>query len=142
MVIYILCGIPGSGKSTLSTQLATEYNAKLYHFDDYPNAFHAEKSKDVLRQMWSNIANELQEGNDVICDNLHTTKKMRSDILNAISSIPCQKICVVLLTSLEECLKRNSNREARLPDFVLHNLYNRFELPTKDEGWDDIWYFK
>ena len=142
MSVYVLCGIPASGKSTLSTQLATEYNAKLHHFDEYPNSFHPEKYKEALYKMWSNVSQELKSGDNVICDNVHVTKEMRLDILNAISSISCEKICVVLLTPFEECLKRNANREARLPDFVLYDLYNKFELPTLDEGWDDIWYYK
>lgn len=142
MILQVLCGVPASGKSTLSAQLAFEYDAKLHHFDDYANSFHPKKYKEALRQMWSNISQELQAGYNVICDNVHVTKEMRADILNAISDIPCQKICVVLLTPFEECLKRNANRETRLPDFVLHDLYNKFELPTLDEGWDEIWYYK
>ena len=142
MTLYCMCGIPASGKSTLSAQLATEYNAKLHHFDDYANAFHAEKYKDALHQMWMNITQELKDNNNVVCDNIHTTKQMRADILNAVSDISCKKICIVLLIPFEECLKRNANREARLPDFVLHDMYNKFEFPTLDEGWDDIWYYK
>lgn len=133
-----MCGIPASGKSTLSTKLASKYSIKIYHFDNYPNAFHPEKYKDALYQMWGDITKELQKGNDVICDNVHTTKRKRTDILNAISGIPCKKICVVLTTPLEECLKRNVNRKTRLPDFVLHDMHNKFEPPSLDEGWDEI----
>lgn len=141
-MLIVMCGIPASGKTTLSSLFASEYNNKLHHFDDYANAFHPEKSKDALHQMWSDIYQELQNGDDVICDNVHITKEMRADILNAVSNVSCKKICVVLTTPIEECIKRNANRKARLPDFVLYDMHNKFEPPSLDEGWDEIIYIE
>ena len=34
-MIYVFCGIPASGKTTLSQQLAQQHNAKLYCYDEF-----------------------------------------------------------------------------------------------------------
>lgn len=142
MILYIFCGIPASGKSTLSRQLAEQHNAKLHCYDNLPNAHNPRQKDAVHTQMWTSIVEDLQNGHNVVCDDLHTTKEWRENTLKALTDVDCRKILVVMTTPLEECLKRNANREARLPDFVLYDLNEKFELPTLDEGWDDIWYFK
>ena len=140
-ILYILCGIPASGKSTLSKQLVKQYNAKLHCFDKLPKAHHPKYYKEVRKQMHLDIANDLRNGLDIVCDDLHTEKQWREDILTVTKDVDCKKIIIVMTTPLEECLRRNVNREARLPDFVLYDLNEKFEPPTLDEGWDEILYF-
>lgn len=35
MNLYVLCGLPGSGKTTFSQKLKEKYNAKLYCYDEF-----------------------------------------------------------------------------------------------------------
>lgn len=142
MTLYVLCGIPGSGKTTISTQLAQEQEAKLYSYDVIRRDSKLGSFNDICTLIYQYINTDLFDGFDVVYDAPNHKLKYRKDILNTISDVSCKKICVVLLTPFEECLKRNANREARLPEFLLHDMYNKFEFPTLEEGWDDIWYFK
>lgn len=135
---YVLCGIPGSGKTTFSQELANDTNSKLYHFDDIPESRDPVKSKDAKEKMYQEILKDLSTGHDVILDNLHTKLKWREDLLNIVKDINCKKILIVMTTSLEECLSRNRQRKARLPDFVIRTLSQNYEVPTIDEGWDEI----
>ena len=137
-MIYILCGMPASGKTTYSQQLAKQLNAKLYCYDDIPQSSNPKKFEMLHKQMWANILNDLQQGFDVVCDDLHTTKKQRADILNAVKNAECEKVLIVLNTPLEICLERNRNRKRRLPDFVVTSIHKTFERPTLNEGWDKI----
>ena len=140
-MIYVLCGIPGSGKTTKAIQLAEENNAKLYSYDVVRYNSKLSSFKDICALIYKSINDDLSKGLNVVYDAPNHRLQYRKDILNDISDISCKKICVVLPTPLEECLKRNANREARLPEFVLYDIYDKFEIPTLDEGWDDIWYF-
>lgn len=135
-----MCGIPASGKTTLSKQLKKENNAVLHCFDDLEGSHSFSKYLQVRANMWDEIIKELLSGNNVICDDTHHKKQWRINLLNTINT-PCKKVLVVMTTPLEECLKRNINREARLPNFILHDIYNNFEVPTLDEGWDEIIYY-
>ena len=141
-MLYVFCGIPASGKTTMAAQFAKEQNAKLYSYDVIRHDSNLSSFEDICKLIYQSMNIDLSNGFDVIYDAPNHKLEYRKDILNAISDASCKKICVVLLTPFEECLKRNVNREARLPDFVLHDMYNRFEPPSLDEGWDDIWYYK
>lgn len=138
MTLCVLCGIPGSGKTTLSKQLTNRYKAKLYCFDNLPGAHSPKRHKAVREQMWHGIAEDLRNGFDVVCDDLHSLTEWRRGLLAAVSGIECKKVLIVMDTPLDECLRRNANREARLPDFVLHDMHKKYQPPELLEGWDEI----
>lgn len=141
MSFYILCGLPASGKTTLSTQLAVEHNAKLYHYDEFKKGSKPQESKQTHQRLYDQIKQNLLQGNDVVLDDLHTRLEWRQDLLSAFQDIPCKKILIVMTTPLEECVRRNSQRQqGRLPDFVFYHLNSRYQSPSLEEGWDDIQY--
>ena len=138
---YVLCGLPASGKTTFSKELAKTTNSKLHCFDDIPESRNPKKNKEIKRQMYRDIYEDLAQGFDVVLDDLHTQKEWRDNLLSIIKDIPCKKTLIVMTTPLEECLRRNKHRANSLPDFVIQILNQRYELPTLDEGWDEILYY-
>lgn len=142
MSFYILCGLPASGKTTLSTQLANEHNAKLYHYDEFKKGCKPQESKQTHQRLYNQIKQDLLQGNDVVLDDLHLALEWRKSLLSALQDIPCKKILIVMITPLEECVRRNAQRQgqARLPDFVIYHLNQRYQPPSLEEGWDDIQY--
>ena len=139
-MLISLCGIPGSGKTTLSKQLAEEHNAILHCYDDLPGAHSISKQAEVHRQMYQRAAQDLRNGQNVVIDDLHTDKEKRRMVLDALADVECRKVLVVLETPLEICLQRNRNRKMRLPDGVVTGCASRYEAPRLDEGWDEIIY--
>lgn len=125
----------GAGKSTLSHKLTEQYNAVRYSFDEIKCLRHSE-----LIEL---ITTSLKNGESVVADSLYSEVKLRKELLEAVKDIECNKICIYITTSLEECLRRNAKREgkARLPDWVIEHIYETFEPPTLDEGWDEILYY-
>lgn len=141
-MIMVFCGLPGSGKSTFSQRLAAEYNTKLYHYDEFKKGSKPIESKQTHQRLYKLIAKDLLQGYDVVLDDLHTRLEWRESLLSALQDIPCKKILIVMTTPLEECIRRNAQRQgqARLPDFVIYHLNQGYQLPSLDEGWDDIQY--
>lgn len=140
-IIYVMCGLPGSGKTTYSKQLAKRTNSKLYSFDEYSGSCNPTTSKQVKQQMYQDVYDALVRGYDVVIDDLHTQKQWRLDTLSIVNNVLCKKVLIVSTTLLEECLIRNRQRECRvLPDFVIKKLNQKYETPTLDEGWDEIIY--
>jgi len=88
--------------------------------------------------MWSNILQDLILGKTVVLDDLHINLEMRKNMLESIAEVNCKKIIIVMQTPYETCIKRNAERERRLPDIVIRSYMARFEEPTLDEGWDEI----
>ena len=134
------CGIPGSGKTTLSNQLAEHYNAKLYCYDSFPHAHHPRYTESIHLKMWRDIVEDLQSGKSVVCDDINIKFKWRKDLLQALDGVDCKRVLIVMTTPLEECLQRNANRKHRLPDWVIQSLAEKYEPPTYEEGWDEIIY--
>jgi hypothetical protein len=43
-----------------------------------------------------------------------------------------------MATPYEECLRRNTERERKVPEYVINRMYFNFNIPYWYEGWDDI----
>ena len=128
--LYVMCGIPGSGKSTLSKQLAEEYGLTRFSFD--------EMKCYTTRQFLRPVVATLQEGKSVVMDSTHLRVNGRKVILDAVKDIPCRKVCVLMDTPFDECLRRNANREARVSDMMMESVHRTMQKPTLSEGWDEI----
>lgn len=128
--LYLFCGSPGSGKTTLSKQIAEQYNAERISFDERHYIRHTDMIPPIIEA--------LIDGKNVVADSVFSHVKQRTAILDAVKDIPCRKVLVYMTTPLDECLRRNANRKNRLPDFVVESFYNSFEPPTLAEGWDEI----
>jgi tRNA uridine 5-carbamoylmethylation protein Kti12 len=133
--IFILCAPPGAGKTTFSHRLVEQYNAVKYSFDEMKCFKHSDLIEPIIES--------INKGESVVVDALYSKVRFREELLQSISNTDCKKICVCFRTSLEECINRNAKRSGRerLPCFVVEDIYNRFEPPTLDEGWDEILYY-
>ena len=141
--IYLISGIPGSGKTTLAHQLAEQHNATVHSYDALPGANTKASMDGSVKQAWLQaIREDLQTGKSVICDGLNLTVAERKELLSYVADIPCEKVLHMKVVPLKTCLQRNRERQARLPDFIIEQAAQKMEAPTKDEGWDKIYVYK
>lgn len=139
-MLYVLCGIPGSGKTTYAQRLANELGATLYSYDEQPDANRLGKLVSSHMEMWRHITNDLRNGKVVVCDDINTTKRQRLEVLSAFNNIECKKVLIVMNTPLNVCIERNENRPNRLPKCTITAINKTYEAPSLDEGWDQIIY--
>lgn len=138
MTFYLICGLQGSGKTTLAHKLSKEFNAKVFSYDDIPGAMDMSNSHYLIKEQWVNDMNkELEQGNNVICDGTLLNSYVRKDLLSQI--IPCRKELIFKLTPLDICIERNKNRENSIPEDIIHIAFQMLETPSLDEGWDKIY---
>lgn len=131
--IYVFSGIPGSGKTTLSTEFSSKHKINLYSWDEI--------KKYTLRksQLYSLIKELLNNNEDVVVDDLYETKESRIKLISELSDIKCEKILVVVQAPLEVCIERDKIRKSHnLGERIIRQYYNRYQSPSLDEGWDDI----
>lgn len=128
--LYVMCGVPGSGKSTFSRKFAEEKGLKRFSFDEMQCFYLEEFMRPAMAAM--------QEGKSVILDTINLRANVRKKILQHVDDIPCRKVVIYMDTSLEQCLYRNAHRETRLQDFIVESTYKSLQKPTLDEGWDEI----
>lgn len=152
--IYVLIGVPGSGKSTwigkhkvasgkeydvvssdaVLDQIASEKGLKYSDvFTDYIGLATA-KAKQTFRDA-------IAADRNIISDQTNVSKKKRRGILQNVPK-HYRKIAVVFQTEDKEVERRLKARAEEtgkhIPDFVMKDMYSRWEAPTRDEGFDEI----
>ena len=145
--LYMMCGVPGSGKSTY---VATNHPdaivvsrdairfALLKEGDDY---FAYEDT--VLQIFYAEIQNAIDSDSeqDIIIDATHLTPKARATCLKELKNL--DKVNLVALSievPLAIALYRNDKRtgRARVPETVIRNMYRSYRIPTVEEGFNEV----
>lgn len=151
--LWIMCGLPGSGKSTFIANnllpLAGPVSAvisrdkirfELLKDDDE----YFSKEKEVWRKFISDIKLALNDDklDNVIVDATHLNEASRTKLLRAIGEDTKKAYvnAICLKVNLDECLRRNSLRTGRalVPEFTIINMEKNFTIPTVEEGFDSV----
>lgn len=144
--VYMLIGVPGAGKSTWIKNRGLD--AVVVSTDDHIESLAATRGgtydtlfKDLIGQatakMKSDLSQAIADRKDVIWDQTNTTKKGRAGKLSKFPK-DYRKVAVFFKTPAD-LEKRLASRPGKtIPKFVVANMINQLEAPSKDEGWDDI----
>lgn len=139
----MLVGLPCSGKSTISKELAEKYDADIFSSDAlreemFGDVNDQEHNQELFVELHKRIKNCLRDGKSAVYDACNINYKRRMAFLAELKSIPCEKICVAMAIPYEECLRRNAERDRKVPEHVITRMYHNFNIPYWYEGWDDI----
>ena len=144
--LYMLCGIPGSGKSTWVKKHLDKFD-KYVSRDEIRFSMVAEdeeyfsKETEVFKEYCSQITENLNKGYNVFADATHINKGSRKKLLDNISGFD-NVFCIVIQNPLEITLKRNENRigtRGYVPKSVIRRMHYQFEFPTHKEGFKTIY---
>ena len=141
--MIMICGLPGSGKSTLAKEFAETHNLNIHSSDsireELSGDINNQDINDVVFQTLHNrIKEDLQNGKNCIYDACNISYKRRMSFLESLHKIPCEKICILMATPYEQCLKNNTSRDRVVPEGVIERMYRTFDVPWYYEGWDEI----
>lgn len=142
--LYLMCGLPGSGKSTFIEKC--EKVDKSAHVSRDKIRFALIKEEDEYfkhePQVFSTFVKEINkylldnETASIYVDATHLNKPSRNKILKRLVLTSDVKIVPIYFdVSVGECLRRNANRSglARVPDEVIEQMAITFEKPTFKE---------
>ena len=140
--LILLCGIPGSGKTTYAKKYATKYDALHLSSDRIRKELYGDESaqgdpNEVFTLMRSRAIDALNGGTTVVYDATNITRKDRAGIISA-----CPKFvhieCHVIWAPIETCIERDVARERTVGDHVIDRMVKRFQVPFYDEGINEI----
>lgn len=139
----MLVGLPGSGKSTKGKELVEKYNATVFSSDALREEMFGdinaqEHNQELFIELHKRIKDCLRNGKSAIYDACNISYKRRMAFLQELKNIPCTKICILMATPYEECLRRNITRERQVPEHIIKRMYFSFNIPYIYEGWDDV----
>lgn len=141
--LFMMIGLPASGKSTLAEQIAKSEDAEIVSSDNIRKELYGDEniqgdSNKVFKTVENRIINGLKNNKNMIYDATNINYKRRMAFLQKIRKLKIEKIAIMVATPYEQCLIRNSQRERQVPEEVIKRMYFNFYVPQYFEGWDDI----
>lgn len=138
--VYIMCGIPGSGKSTwISNNL--DKNIKIISRDiiryklgyvDSPNkkvVLNKDQENHVTQIEYDLINNYLSNGESIVIDDINSGK-YRNKLINELRKYNVHIIGVNIITPLDICIKRRINQ---INPNILSSIQKRLTPITIEE---------
>ncbi len=149
--LYMLCGVPGAGKSTFlspldnydfkyclaSTDFFIDLAAKL-RGKTYNEVFH-DTIKDANKAMYEIVMAAVKDDMHIIWDQTNLNRKSRAGKLIMVPD-HYRKVAVVFPTpERKELERRLASRPGKIiPMSVMKNMIDSFQYPAIDEGFDKI----
>ena len=138
-VLYMLIGIPGSGKSTWAKKMQEEQGAywvsrdkiRFQYIKDEDDYFAYEER--VFDEFVEEIQNAIYDKFPIIiADATHLNLKARNKVLRRLSLLGTRVEFVYFNVDLQTALERNAQRQgrARVPDSVIMNMQKSIQLPA------------
>ena len=148
--LILVCGLPGSGKSTYLSQFKHNMNCKVVSRDEIRFSLLQEgeayfsHEDDVCKIMWTQINESLAANKDTYVDQTSLTPDSRSYLLKHITAHYelCNIIWFNIPTSI--CLERNENRrdtKTYVPRGVIRRMAIQMIPPSYEEAFDNIFIY-
>ena len=146
--VIFLIGIPTSGKSTFSNKPKYKEYVRVSS-DDILQEIAKERQQSYNTVFKGNIRfaqiammkvlrKAIESDKSILWDQTNLTKKQRREKMKNIPS-HYKKTAVYFVVPLETALKRNTQRPGKvIPPEVLERMLKEYELPTMEEGFDEI----
>lgn len=138
----MLCGLPGSGKSSLAKSLIDTNTDWISSDEIRRELFGTEEDQrdgsvvfDIMRKRTEEA---LKVHRSVIYDACNINSKFRIELLTTLKKFECEKICFVCATPYEFCIDRNSHRDRIVDESVIQRMYTNWNSPYFYEGWNSI----
>jgi len=148
---YQLIGVPGSGKSTWVKNQIWALGLSVVSTDNFVEAYANQQGRTysevfgdymptAIDLMIQQVVFAHEHGHTVIWDQTSVTVASRRKKFRMLPDY--QHIAVVFKTpDLEELSRRLASRpEKIIPEEIVQDMIDRFEMPTLAEGFQEIWH--
>lgn len=145
--LALMCGVPGSGKSTIAANLKAKGGNSVVVIsrdairfglvaEDEPYFSREKLVFDLYCKKIQDAIDDVSGSCFIICDATHINEASRNKVLDRLNLDRVSTISVIVVhPSLEETLERNSFRfgRERVPEDAIKRMYEQFEDPIKDK---------
>lgn len=135
--LIIMCGLPCSGKSTLSLEIFKKYCS-------HNNIIHLNQDEIGKSACETMLSSNAKTADLIIIDRCNPISTDRTHWINMYKGLVDKKITIIFLNlGLDISLERLKTRENHLTlgetgENIIKNISKQITIPLKSEGWDNI----
>ncbi|MDO8498830.1 MAG: ATP-binding protein [bacterium] len=145
-VLYILCGLPYSGKTTLTRELVKRFGFKVVSMDNVmgekgydPVTMTQEDWNEVYSEGYERLKEFLRESSSIILDIGNLKKSERQTARDIAQSLGVDYKLIYINTPLEEIKRRRSENQqtkerGHLEDETMNSALKMWEEPATNEN--------
>lgn len=151
-VATVMCGVPGAGKTFHVQALkANNKHLAIINGDDirasiFGDAAHPGNWGEIWGEIESAVADAAGQCRDVVVDGTHCRKEYREETLSLLKSFGYFQVeLVVLDVSLSKALRQNSQRERKVPEYVIEQMHEDLARSLREvcaEGWAKVTFLR
>ncbi|MEX2681955.1 MAG: AAA family ATPase [Candidatus Sigynarchaeota archaeon] len=153
--VFILCGLPASGKSTLAASIAADIReripasqvkildidllrAAMHGTSGAGNAFDPALEAEVRAGKLNEIDDALGKGLIVIDDDVNYFRSMRKEVADVACKHRVHYAIIHVATPLKQCIAWNAKRERQVPVEVIKDIARKMDMPgSRSYSWDE-----
>ncbi|HLF29036.1 MAG TPA: ATP-binding protein [Anaerolineae bacterium] len=146
--LYVLIGVPGSGKSSWAQRNAERLAAIIVGSDQVRNDFRQSGRNPldgdaVFAEVERRTREQLAAGQNVILDATHYLRRYRTYAVNLGQALGARRVALWFDVPLADCLRRNADRsdlafgDEIVPERIVREMFQQLQLPQPDE-FDEI----
>lgn len=150
--LTVLCGLPGSGKSTIAKSILKEemetegFVTKIFSSDAIREELYGDANilgnhQEVFELLEKRIIAFFRANPDgvAIYDATNLIAKKRRELIKRIAkNAVCLFECIFVACRLSQCKRRQYTRDRQVPEEVIERMARQFQAPFYNEGWDEI----
>ena len=145
-MLVVTVGLPSSGKTSWVDDFIGENQGKAIDvissdkireevFNDIEDQNHNGEVFDLMKRR---TKESLSQGHIAIYEATNISSKRRRALLNELNKYYDKAICLFKYKRLIACQIDNEKRDREVPSDVIDRMYRNFEIPHKNEGFDEI----
>ena len=136
--LYLMCGVPGAGKSTFIKKRTRLDHAIVVSRDAIrfsivkPDEEYFSHEDEVVKIFWEQINKALAEDKDVFVDQTSLTPKSRKWLLQHATGYEHANV-IWIDEDLETCLERNQHKPVKVPEAAIRQMYASYRRPSLND---------
>ncbi len=145
-ILIVTVGLPSSGKTSWVDDFIGENQGKAIDvissdkireevFNDIEDQNHNSEVFDLMKRR---TKESLSQGHIAIYEATNISSKRRRALLNELNKYYDKAICLFKYKRVSACQIDNEKRDREVPSNVIDRMYRNFEIPHKNEGFDEI----
>ena len=145
-MLVVTVGLPSSGKTSWVDDFIGENQGKAIDvissdkireevFNDIEDQNHNSEVFDLMKRR---TKESLSQGHVAIYEATNISSKRRRALLKELNKYYDKAICLFKYKRLSACQIDNEERDREVPSDVIDRMYRNFEIPHKNEGFDEI----